>query len=261
MTKKDQILNMIAEGYTNPGILREIDTSPSQVASLRSAFNASQRFTPTNKERVEVDDNGSRANVAKSPVKKNGRKQSQEALLIVSGLDDEAQQLVMKAKAKAIPMPDLLPIAMTMSRRLWGWPEYDVGTFIDVCLYNLFNACGQTLFGVLDRNTNTIITKYEEETLDYAAIEDIGGGEMEIIGEESEYISDDEESEDIEQEDSIVIEPQEHEPQIIEEIPEPDFDFTPKSEVIPWYDEDESVSIPKEITLETIFNNEIYGSS
>jgi len=257
MSKRDRVIQLLMQGKSNAEIVREVENySTYQVNSVRAAFEAGKLGVS------DIEDDENKSGKTKS-VKK---KPDATALLMVSGRDELAQQLHLKNKAQVVAMPELLPIAMWISRERWGWPEYDIGTFIDVALYNLLDACDIVPGVALDRQAGKIITQYGEEELDYAPVrdEDVVGGDEPGYG-ETPFIVEDEIVED-EYELVPVFEPEQ-----AQEMPEeePVVDLSEEDIEIPWDIEPQQVptgqpgtlDIPGEKPIEDILRRNILGDT
>jgi len=88
--------------------------------------------------------------------------QDDGGMLLVTGADEQTTQLMMSNKVKRIATPDLLYLGMAMSKRLWGWQEMSETDWLDTVIYTLFNAAGITLGAAYIRETNKLVSFYEQ---------------------------------------------------------------------------------------------------
>ena len=96
------------------------------------------------------------------PLNKAPQDDDASGMILVSGTDEQTQQLMMSNKVKRIATPDLLYLGMAMSKRLWHWQEMSETDFIDTVIFTLFNSGGVTLGAAYIRESNKLISFQEQ---------------------------------------------------------------------------------------------------
>jgi len=153
---------LIVDGMSNEDIAAKLGITSAYVRNIRRGTDALGKVMSeelkSDSRKTEVPQ---RRTPSKTPVQDDSL-----GMIMVSGTDEQTQQMMMAHKVKRIATPDLLYIGMAMSRRLWGWPEMSETDFIDTIIYTLFDAAGVTLGAAYIKETNEIISLYGTRQLE-----------------------------------------------------------------------------------------------
>ena len=147
MSQVAEIIDLLKQGHT-PAEIKRQGYSHSLVSHASGAYKYAQRelFAKSNTPASAVDDPPV---VTRKPRQGKLRSSGSDSvndkpgMLMVGGRDSQAEALLLQSKAMRLPMPELLPMAMTAARREWNWSEdMSVSDFIDTIIWHFFAAKG-----------------------------------------------------------------------------------------------------------------------
>lgn len=144
MPQVAEIIDLIKQGYTTAEIKKQ-GYSHALVSHASSAYTYAQRdpLPPNLAEDVPAVQTKAprRRGKLKSSAPSDGL--SKPGTLFVGSRDTQAEALLLQSKAMRLPMPELLPMAMSAARREWNWDDdMSVTDFIDTVIWHFFASKG-----------------------------------------------------------------------------------------------------------------------